>query len=229
MIEGLQLAYQSDEALLEQGMTLFDSLYRSFEQSSRATGPRVAARPRRPAASESKAALTDAAGRHRGVGSAGRATVPRGSVVAVALDLLDYSVARGGVVLARLAGQRLDRRAIAASAVVPVARLAVGARRRRASRSHRPVRTYQCVRSLVLLSFSTLVLGRHVVDRISPRFLDRLSLVSASPLTLTLPLSLLSPSLLSLLYSFPLLLLLSFLIFLPLLPLPQKRRGRKGR
>ena len=55
MIEGLQLAYPNDEALLEQGMTLFDSLYRSFEQSSRATGPKVAARPRRPATSESKA------------------------------------------------------------------------------------------------------------------------------------------------------------------------------
>ena len=55
LIEGLQLAYQNDEALLEQGMTLFDSLYRSFEQSSRATGPRVAARPRRPATSASKA------------------------------------------------------------------------------------------------------------------------------------------------------------------------------
>ena len=55
MIEGLQLACQNDDALLEQGMTLFDSLYRSFEQSSRATGPRVAARPRRPATSASKA------------------------------------------------------------------------------------------------------------------------------------------------------------------------------
>jgi hypothetical protein len=55
MIEGLQLAYQNDEALLEQGMTLFDSLYRSFEQSSRATGPRVAARRRRPATSTGKA------------------------------------------------------------------------------------------------------------------------------------------------------------------------------
>jgi hypothetical protein len=55
MIEGLQLADQNDEALLEHGMTLFDSLYRSFEQSSRATGPRVAARPRRPATSASKA------------------------------------------------------------------------------------------------------------------------------------------------------------------------------
>jgi hypothetical protein len=56
MIEGLQLAYQNDDALLEQGMTLFDSLYRSFEQSGRATGPRVAARPRRPASSASSKA-----------------------------------------------------------------------------------------------------------------------------------------------------------------------------
>jgi hypothetical protein len=55
IIEGLQLAYQNDEVLLEQGMTLFDSLYRSFEQASRATGPRVVARPRRPATSASKA------------------------------------------------------------------------------------------------------------------------------------------------------------------------------
>jgi hypothetical protein len=55
MIEGLQLAYQDDAALLEHGMTLFDSLYRSFEQSSRATGPRVAARPKHPTTSASKA------------------------------------------------------------------------------------------------------------------------------------------------------------------------------
>ena len=54
MIEGLQLAYQNDEALLEQGITLFDSLYRSFEHSSRASGPRVASRSRRPAASVGK-------------------------------------------------------------------------------------------------------------------------------------------------------------------------------
>ena len=46
LIEGLQLAYQNDDVLLEQGMTLFDSLYRSFEQSSRATGPRATARPK---------------------------------------------------------------------------------------------------------------------------------------------------------------------------------------
>jgi hypothetical protein len=55
MIEGLQLAHQNDEALLEHGMTLFDSLYRSFEQSTRATGPRIAARPGRPSTSAGKA------------------------------------------------------------------------------------------------------------------------------------------------------------------------------
>jgi hypothetical protein len=62
MIEGLQLAYQDDEALLEQGMTLFDSLYRSFEQSTRATGPRVTAR-RRPTTSAGKAARRGKKGR----------------------------------------------------------------------------------------------------------------------------------------------------------------------
>jgi hypothetical protein len=46
LIEGLQLAYQDDDALLVQGMTLFDSLYRSFERSGRATGPRPMARPK---------------------------------------------------------------------------------------------------------------------------------------------------------------------------------------
>ena len=44
MIEGLQLAYTDDDALLSQGMILFDSLYRSFEQSVRAAGPRPLAR-----------------------------------------------------------------------------------------------------------------------------------------------------------------------------------------
>jgi hypothetical protein len=48
MIEGLQLAYHHDAALLEQGMTLFDSLYRSFEQADRSGGPRLTAKPRRP-------------------------------------------------------------------------------------------------------------------------------------------------------------------------------------
>ena len=55
LIEGLQLANQDDDVLLEHGITLFDSLYRSFEQSSRATGPRVAARPRRKGSSTTKA------------------------------------------------------------------------------------------------------------------------------------------------------------------------------
>ena len=45
LIDGLQLAYQDDEALLAQGMTLFESLYHSFEQSDRSTGPRLTARP----------------------------------------------------------------------------------------------------------------------------------------------------------------------------------------
>ena len=46
VIEGLQLAHQNDDVLLEQGMTLFDSLYRSFEQSNHSTGPRPTARPK---------------------------------------------------------------------------------------------------------------------------------------------------------------------------------------
>src|SRR5918993_3008560 len=54
MIEGLQLAYQNDDALLEQGMTLIDSLYRSFEQSDRSTGPRLTARPKRQGAAARK-------------------------------------------------------------------------------------------------------------------------------------------------------------------------------
>jgi hypothetical protein len=48
MIEGLQLTYADDETLLAQGMTLFDSLYRAFEQSARAAGPGLLARPRKP-------------------------------------------------------------------------------------------------------------------------------------------------------------------------------------
>jgi hypothetical protein len=48
MIEGLQLAYTDDDALLDRGMTLFDSLYRSFEQSARTAGPRPLARPKEP-------------------------------------------------------------------------------------------------------------------------------------------------------------------------------------
>jgi hypothetical protein len=47
IIEGLQLAYPDDEVLLAQGMTLFDSLYRSFERSSRSAGPRALDAPRK--------------------------------------------------------------------------------------------------------------------------------------------------------------------------------------
>lgn len=52
IIEGLQLAHPDDETLLAQGMTLFDSLYRSFEQLSRAAGPRALATPRKNAGSK---------------------------------------------------------------------------------------------------------------------------------------------------------------------------------
>jgi hypothetical protein len=52
IIEGLQLAYADDEALLVQGMTLFDSLYRSFEQSARSAGPRALAKSRKTADSK---------------------------------------------------------------------------------------------------------------------------------------------------------------------------------
>lgn len=54
MIEGLQLAYRDDDALLAQGMTVFDSLYRSFQQASRSTGPRPVAAPRRGTARASR-------------------------------------------------------------------------------------------------------------------------------------------------------------------------------
>ena len=39
VIEGLQMANGDDAALLEQGMTLFESLYRAFERSSRPSRP----------------------------------------------------------------------------------------------------------------------------------------------------------------------------------------------
>jgi hypothetical protein len=44
MIEGLQLAHGDDETLLAQGMTLFESLYRAFDQSARAAVPRQVGR-----------------------------------------------------------------------------------------------------------------------------------------------------------------------------------------
>jgi hypothetical protein len=49
MIEGLQLAFGDDETLLAQGITLFDSLYRSFDQQLRSAAPRPSARPKRSA------------------------------------------------------------------------------------------------------------------------------------------------------------------------------------
>jgi hypothetical protein len=49
LIDGLQLTTSDDDALLERGMTLFESLYLAFAQSARTTGPRpVAGAPRRP-------------------------------------------------------------------------------------------------------------------------------------------------------------------------------------
>jgi hypothetical protein len=49
MIDGLQLANSEDDRLLAEGMTLFESLYRSFEQATRLAGPRPLARsPKRP-------------------------------------------------------------------------------------------------------------------------------------------------------------------------------------
>lgn len=49
VIEGLQLSVLEDDALLAQGMALFESLYRAFEQSARSSGPRPLARSRTPA------------------------------------------------------------------------------------------------------------------------------------------------------------------------------------
>ena len=45
-IEGLRLAFEDDDVLLAQGMTLFDALFRSFEQSARSSGPRAVASPK---------------------------------------------------------------------------------------------------------------------------------------------------------------------------------------
>lgn len=47
VIEGLQLAHADDDVLLTEGITLFDALYRAFEQSARSVGPRPLARSRK--------------------------------------------------------------------------------------------------------------------------------------------------------------------------------------
>ena len=46
LIEGLRLAHADDQELLEGGMTLFESLYRTFESASKQPRPRQVARPR---------------------------------------------------------------------------------------------------------------------------------------------------------------------------------------
>ncbi|MEO5568658.1 MAG: chromate resistance protein ChrB domain-containing protein [Gemmatimonadaceae bacterium] len=60
VIEGLHLSISEDDALLAQGMTLIESLYCAFEQSTRSAGPRPLARPRNRGRS------------HRGKGATGR-------------------------------------------------------------------------------------------------------------------------------------------------------------
>lgn len=47
MIEGLQLTHADDDALLEQGIALFEALYRSVEHGTRRIGPQAVARQRR--------------------------------------------------------------------------------------------------------------------------------------------------------------------------------------
>lgn len=46
VIEGMQLSVSDDDGLLAQGMALFESLYRAFEQSARSAGLRPVARSR---------------------------------------------------------------------------------------------------------------------------------------------------------------------------------------
>jgi hypothetical protein len=52
MIEGLQLAHTDDDTLLAEGMSMFDALYRAFEQAARLAGPRALAKPRKAAGSK---------------------------------------------------------------------------------------------------------------------------------------------------------------------------------
>jgi hypothetical protein len=47
MVDGFQALYSDDHALLDQGMTMFEALYRSFERAARPVGPRPLARRRR--------------------------------------------------------------------------------------------------------------------------------------------------------------------------------------
>ena len=64
LIEGLQLATADDDALLERGIALFESFYRAFAQSARASGPRtVATRRARSTASRSRTSTRRRGGR----------------------------------------------------------------------------------------------------------------------------------------------------------------------
>ena len=47
MVDGFQALYPDDHVLLEQGMTMCEALYRSFERAARPVGPRPLARRRR--------------------------------------------------------------------------------------------------------------------------------------------------------------------------------------
>jgi hypothetical protein len=47
MIDGLRLTHADDHDLLEHGIAMFESLYRSFERSTRPARPRAVARPKR--------------------------------------------------------------------------------------------------------------------------------------------------------------------------------------
>ena len=49
MIDGLQMTHAADHDLLEHGIAMFESLYRSFERSTRPARPRAVARPKRKA------------------------------------------------------------------------------------------------------------------------------------------------------------------------------------
>ena len=47
MVDGFQALYPDDHVLLDQGMTMFEALYRSFERAARPAGPRPVTRRRR--------------------------------------------------------------------------------------------------------------------------------------------------------------------------------------
>jgi hypothetical protein len=54
LIDGLRLTYEQDDVLLDQGMSVFESLYRAFDQSARTSGPRVVAKSARRSAKGKK-------------------------------------------------------------------------------------------------------------------------------------------------------------------------------